>query len=146
MRKGISIALLFFLFSMICQAQGLYSRQNLEKVSEEELSLLLTKAEKQKKVGGIITAGGTAVFLTGAILIATNREAAAYTGFYMSIVGLGVTIIGLPTLISGSSKVKTISNVWNTRYNSAFIDIAPSGIYNYQTHNIQPGLSLTVRF
>jgi hypothetical protein len=142
----LSVALLIIVFSMTCQAQGLYSKKNLEQTSDEDLSLYLTKAQKLKRTGGVITIAGSSTMLAGFLLM-LDGETASYIGIYMSFVGLGgVTAIGLPVLATGSSRVKKISKVWNAKHKSSWIDLAPCGFYNYQTQNIQPGVSLRIRF
>jgi hypothetical protein len=144
--KEISFTLmLIIVFAITCSGQGLYSKQNLEKASKENLTLYLTKAENLKKAGGVMTIAGSSSTIVGVILMAIG-ESTAYVGFYMTFAGLGSTVIGIPILATGSSRVKKISKAWNTKYNAAMINLVPCGIYNYQTQNIKPGVSLRIKF
>jgi hypothetical protein len=145
-RKILSMELLIIVFTMTCQAQRLYSYKNLEQTSEENLSLYLTKAQKLKKTGGIITIAGPSTVVAGLLLMTAGESIAGYLGFFMLPIGVGVTTIGIPILATGSSRVKKISKVWNSKHNTAWIEFAPCGLYNYQTQNIQPGISLKIRF
>jgi hypothetical protein len=140
------VALLLILFAMAGKTQGSYSQKNLEKASKEDLSLYLTKAQKQKKAGRVITIVGSSTVIAGGVLIATNRETAFYMGFFTGLAGLGIAAIGLPILATGSSRVKKVSKLWKTKYSATLIDLVPCSLYNYGTQHIQPGISLRIRF
>lgn len=131
---------------MTGQGQGLYSQEKLEKASREDLSLYLTKAQKQKKDGGVITILGSSTVIVGGVLIAANKETSFYVGFFTGLAGLGITAIGLPILATGSSRVKKVSKLWNTKYNATLIDLVPCSLYNYRTQHIQPGITLRIKF
>jgi hypothetical protein len=146
MNKFYFLVLLIILVAFDCQAQSVYSRQNLKQSTTAELDLYLVKAKKLKKTGGIITLAGSSTLLTGVVLMAIDRESAFYAGFFMSFAGLSASAIGLPILFTGSSRVNKISEVWNTKYNTTPISLAPCSIYNYQTRNLKPGISLRIRF
>lgn len=78
MKKFSIVALLLILFATNSKTQGLYSKKNLEKASVEDLSLYLTKAQKQRKTGGIITIIGSSALLVGGVLLATDWKTALY--------------------------------------------------------------------
>ena len=113
MNKYLLIVLLLFLFTFASQAQGKYSRENLEKASSEELTNYLIKAQKLKKTGTFIILPGISVLATGIGLMSTNREAAFYMGFAIGIAGIGITLVGLPVISTGSSRVKRVSKIFN---------------------------------
>lgn len=144
-KKVSFVALLIVVFAMTSQGQGLYSKQNLEKASIEDLSLSLTKAQKLKKTGGVISILGSSAVLAGILLMAAG-ESTAYFGFGMFFGGVGCTAIGIPILAAGSSRVKKTSKVWNDKYNAVWMELVPCSLYNYQTQNIQTGISLRIRF
>jgi hypothetical protein len=146
MKKFTIVALLLFLFAIEDKAQGLYSQKNLEKVSSEDLSLYLTKAQKLKKTGGVITIVGSSILVVGGVFIATDRETAFYTGFYCGFAGLGITAIGLPIHLTGSSRVRKVSKLLKTKHNTTLIDLVPCSLCNYQTQHILPGISLRMKF
>jgi hypothetical protein len=144
-KKVSFVALLILVFAMTGQGQGLYSKQNLEKASTEDLTLSLTKAHNLKKTGVVISILGSSAVMSGIVLMFAG-ESTAYFGFGVFFGGLGCTAIGIPILLTGSSRVKKISKVWNDKYNAVRIELVPSSLYNYQTQNIQPGISLRIRF
>ena len=143
--KKLSVAIVIFLFVLTCKGQELYSQKNLEQASSEDLSLYLTKAQKLKKAGAVVSIAGASTVILGIILMAAG-ESTAYVGIGMSFVGLCGTVIGIPILATGLSRVKRTSKVWNAKFNKAFIEISPGSFVDYQTHNIQPGLTLRIRF
>lgn len=145
MKKFSVTVFLFFLFISASFSQGLYSKENLEKASSEDLLLYLTNAQKLKKTGGIITIAGSSTAIVGIILMASG-ENTAYAGYPLSFIGLGATVIGIPILATGSSRVKKVSKIWNTKHNMVFMDLVPCSLYNYQTQNIQPGMRIRISF
>lgn len=146
MKKILSIGLLFTLMVFTCKAQQIYSKENLEKASLEDLNLYIEKAQKLKKTGKIITLVGSATALTGMVIIAGNSERTAYYGFYLLLAGAGVTVIGLPVLSTGSSRVKKINAIKNTAFDGIKMDLTPCSIYNYTTQNQQAGITLKISF
>ena len=147
MKKSLLTGLLLLLFTIAGQAQSLYSQKNLEKASSEELTLYLTKAQKLKKTGSIISLTGASTVILGIALISTNREAAGYMGLGIGVTGIGITLVGLPILATGSSRIKKVSKAFNARYNNiGQVHLVPCSIYNYQTRNIQPGIALRINF
>jgi hypothetical protein len=147
MKKYISTGLLLILFSMTAQAQdNMYSKENLEKASAEELNQYLIQAQKLKKTGGTVTIVGSSTMLVGGVLIAINRETAFYVGSITFLGGLVINAFGIPTLAKGSSRVKKVSKAWNSRSNPVQMALVPCSLYNYQTHNMLPGLLLRIRF
>jgi len=146
MKKHVTTGLLLILFTMAGQAQDIYSKENLEKASLEELYQYLTQARKLKKTGGTVTIVGTSTMLLGGIFIASDRETAFYVGSSMVLGGLVINLFGLPTLAKGSSRVKKVSEVWNSRSNPVQMALVPCSLYNYQTQHILPGISLRIMF
>jgi len=144
-KKVSFIALLIIVFAINSQGQGLYSKQNLEKASIEDLSLSLTKAQKLKKTGVVISILGSSGVIAGILLMA-GGESTGYFGFGMFFGGVACAAIGIPILLTGSSRVKKTSEVWNDKYNTVRMELVPCSQYNYQTQNIQPGISLKIRF
>ena len=145
MKKFSVTVFLIFLFISASFSQGLYSKENLEKASSEDLLLYLTNAQKLKKTGGIITIAGSSTAIVGIILMASG-ENTAYVGYPLSFIGLGATVIGIPILATGSSRVKKVSKIWNTKHNMVLMDLVPCSLYNYQTQNIQPGMTIRISF
>ena len=146
MKKYLTVVLFLIMLAITCQAQRIYSKENLEKVSSEDLNLYYGKAKKMKKTGNIITLTGSCTAVTGIVLIALNSESTAYFGLYMLMAGIGTTVIGIPILITGSTRVKNIEAIKYAHNDGVKIDLAPSGIYNYASQNYQPGITLRIRF
>jgi hypothetical protein len=119
---------------------------SLEKASLDELNFYHTKAKRTKKTGAIITILGSGTILTGIALMSTNKEANGYVGFGMTIIGIGITVIWLPVLITGSSRVKSINKIKNSNYSGITMELSPYSFNNYQAKNLQAGVTLRIRF
>ena len=76
MKKLSIISLLLFLFAFAGQSQKIYSVENLEQASQEDLNIYLEKSQKLKKTGGFLSIAGPASAITGAVLAmsAYNNE------------------------------------------------------------------------
>ena len=103
-----------------------------------------------KKNGKNLSIAGPLIFGAG-----YGLGAAAWSGGTAGMwqIGLGmmaagpiITLIGLPMLITGSSRVKRINEIKHTNNARITIDFAPSGIYNCATQKYQPGITLRLRF
>ena len=151
MKKITFISLLLFLFAFAGQSQKIYSVENLEQASQEDLNIYLEKSQKLKKTGGFLSIAGPSSFITGAVLFSAGwnnewDEDIMYVLYFMALGGIGATIVGLPILITGSSRVKKINTIKNTAYDGIKIDLKPCAQYNLATHNYQPGVTLRIRF
>lgn len=150
MKKKLTIGLFLIILAFTSQAQKLYSKENLEKASIEDLSLYLEKAQKLKKTGVTLSIAGPVIFILGYGL-GTATWSGGTSGMWtiglgMLIIGPIVTLVGLPMLFAGSSRIKRINAIKSTAFNGIKMDLAPSGIYNYATQNYQPGITLRIRF
>jgi len=149
MKKILFIGLFFILFAFICQAQSVYSKQNLEKASQEDLNLYLRKAKKTRTAGAVLS-------ITGPLMVVSGYAIANYawetnetlwgTGVVLIFTGYITTLVGLPVLITGSTRVKRIKEIKNTAFNGVRMDLAPCNFYSYQTHKHQLGVTLRVSF
>jgi len=150
MKTMACIILLNFVFVLAGQAQAKYSNQSLEKLSPEELGLYLEKAKKQKKTGAILSIAGPATAVSGLLLAgfaySGGTENQFAVGFLMMGIGPIITAVGLPVLITGSSRVKRINNLKNSSLTGVSMELAPCIINNYQVHNQQPGVIIRIRF
>ena len=149
MKKIYFIGLFFMIFVLICPGQGIYSKKNLGKASQKDLTLYLEKAQKLKKTGAIMSIAGPVSSVAGITIAAlaysggTSGEFAA--GYLMFLGGIVTTAIGLPILVTGSTRVKMVKNAKNT-LDGARLYLAPSILFSYKTQNIQPGVTLKLRF
>ena len=156
MKRVFFIGLLFMLLALICQSQGVYSKQNLEKATPEDLNLYMRKAKKTKTAGTILTIVGPIAFVGGGALsydafggndpYGGGSEAELATGVILMLGGMVSTVVGLPLLITGSSRVKKINRIKNAKFNGVTMEFAPCNFYNYQAQNHQLGLTLRVKF
>lgn len=150
MKTLASFILLNFVLISAGQAQTKYSNESLEKLSKEDLGLYLEKAQKQKRAGAIISVVGPVTFVSGILLVTRayggGTEGQFAAGISMMVLGPAVTVVGLPVLITGSSRVNRINKFKSSSIKGASIEVAPALIYNYQAHNQQPGMTLVVRF
>ena len=150
MKKVSAIGLLLILYTSTCHAQSVYSKQNLEQVSQDDLNLYLIKAKKTKKIGTIMSIGGPIAFGSGILLSSYawsgGTEAAWGAGLVLLMAGTSSTLIGLPLLITGNSRVNRIKKINNNANDGVMIDLIPCNFQNFQSQNHQYGISLRVRF
>lgn len=149
MIRVLIIVLLLILIEFACHAQRVYSKQNLELASLDSLNHSLEKAHKLKKTGVIMSIAGPASFITGALLGAAawsgGTEGMWQLGAGMMIIGTCTTLIGLPILIAGSSRVKKVNRAIKTRM-GASLNLAPYYVYNKNSQNLSSGVTLHIRF
>ncbi len=149
MKRVFVIVSLMILFEFTCHAQRVYSKQNLEHASLESLNSSLEKAQKLKKTGAILSIAGPVSFVAGVLLGAAawsgGTEAMWQVGAGMIIIGTFTTVIGLPILITNSSRVKKVRNAINSR-TGASLNLTPCFVYNSKSQFLSPGLALQIRF
>ena len=150
MKKKLTIGLFLIMLIFTCQTQKLYSKENLEKASIEDLNLYYEKAKKLKKTGAVLSIAGSLSAITAALLIGPAYGGGSETLWVvtsgMFFAGIGATAIGVPILITGSTRVKNIEAIKYAQNDGIRIDLAPTGIYNCITQNYQPGITLMIRF
>jgi len=150
MRKITSLVLLFLLCAQIGQAQGVYSKQNLRHASAEDLKLYMGKAKKQKKAGAILSIAGpvTALggFALGAAAWSGGTEGEWQMGVGMMLAGTLATVIGIPILITGSSRVSKIKKIQHAKQLGMKMNLMPISYYNCATQQMQSGAMLSIRF
>ncbi|MBT3384415.1 MAG: hypothetical protein HN778_09850 [Prolixibacteraceae bacterium] len=152
MKKITFISLVLFLFTFTVQSQKIYSVENLEQASQEELDIYLEKALKNKKTGktltnvGLITLGADALFVTGIIVADKADMGTALLAGLTMYAALGTIAVGIPMKITGKKRVERINTIKNTASNGIKIDLKPSAQYNLASQNYQPELTLRIRF
>ena len=150
MKKCLIIGLLVILLTLASNAQKLYSQQNLDQTSEDVLFHYLTKAQKLERTGGFLLIAVPASAISGLVLTSVSHsggtEGTWRLGLYMIMGSLGFTAAGIPAFLIGSSRVKKVTTTLSSKYKTALIDLAPCSLYNYQTQNVQPGITFRIRF
>lgn len=68
------------------------------------------------------------------------------TGLFLMAAGTGATVVGLPVLITGATRVKRINSLRNNTSDSVFIEIAPCNPQSYFNEEQQYGVILYLRF
>lgn len=150
MNKIYVLTILCFLFIATGQAQNVFSEQNLKTSSQEELEIYFSQAKKQKKAGGILLIAAPVSLGTG-LLLWTNAwkggsEDQLSLGSLMLIGSCGAAIVGIPLRITGSKRVKRVSEAWNSMNNNTQIILEPSLFNSITTQNIHSGVSLKITF
>ncbi len=154
MKKIILISIICLFFGITCQGQKIYSLENLQQTTPENLETYLTFAKKQKNTGrivlntGLITAGAGVVLAVAAY---DNDEwiginTGTVIGSWMFILGTGAVLVGLPILISGSSRLKRINGVISQNSVHVPLEIAPYHFYNNIARHNQYGATVRIRF
>lgn len=146
MKRTLVIGILMVLFTFLSNAQGKYSKERLEQLSQDQLDSYFQKAQKLKKTGTAVTLIGATPLLLGIALLSMNKEVTAYVGLGMATIGLGVTVIGIPILITGASRVKRINGMKHSVSDGIFLEVAPCSFKNHLAQNYQSGATLRIRF
>ena len=150
MKTILTIIVLLFIFNLVSQAQGKYSMENLEKLSQEELNIYLDEALKLKKDGKTVIIVGGAILgadVLYAILLGDEGglghvAVIVFTG----LAALGTLAVGIPMRITGKKRVERINTMKSTVFNGISIDLKPCAQYNFVTQNYQPGITLSISF
>jgi hypothetical protein len=149
MKKITVTGLLFFLVLSVSLSQEKYSKENLGKTSREDLDLYLGKAQKLKTNGIILSVAGPVAMVVGIAAAGAawsgGSEGSYKFGVGMIFIGLGSTLVGLPMLAVGSTRVKNVKKAISASQGVS-IQVAPYSFYNYTTEKIQPGIRLRVIF
>jgi len=128
-----------------------YSIENIQNASLKNLELYLVKAQKLKKTGAVLSITGPISAILGILMFNASwagnfgGPGTAGLGFVMFLGGTGVTLVGLPILITGSSRIRRINKVKESA-NGLSLDIAPCSQFNLATQNHQLGVTLRIRF
>ena len=148
MKKFSIIGLLLFVFSFTSLAQKIYSVENLEQASQEDLNTYLDKALKLKKDGKTVTIAGGVLLGAGItiMLLSSNDWEMMGKGSAVVLVGFGTMAVGIPMKITGKKRVERINTIKNTAYDGIKIDLKPCAQYNLATQNYQPAVTLRIRF
>ena len=154
MKKISCIYFFCFLFQFTCQGQGMYSLQNLQQSSPEVLNTYLTFANKQKKTGAFIIKTGLITVGAGIVVASATYDRDEWIGIntgtviggWMVILGTGATLVGLPILISGSTRIKRIDGIISQNSGSVNFEITPCCFQNFRTQKNQYGATLRIRF
>jgi len=123
-------------------------KKGLEKSTQDELNHYMGMAKKTRKTGFTMLIAGTASATIGILIFENSSilsdDGGFAAGFLMSLAGIGTTIVGIPILITGSSRVKNINKIKKSR--GMTMEFIPGGYYNHQAQNYQPGAALRIRF
>lgn len=129
-----------------------YTPQNMQSSSLEELELYLIKAKKIKKNGAVLSIAGPLSAAIGFWMFSASWSGSFGNGFtaglgsVLFLVGSGATIVGIPILLTGSSRVKKIERIKNSKNTGIFIELTPCSFQNNLVQNYQPGVTLRIRF
>ena len=146
------IILLLFLVNLTSHAQKEYSLENLEKASQEEIDVYLSKALKLQKSGKTTTKVGVSTFgvsILGIIALNVFIEDPGMVPLIFippALAGLGTTAVGIPIKIAGKKRVERINSVRGTAFFDAIIELKPCVHYNLAAQKYQPGITFRIIF
>ena len=151
MKKVTLLIILSVFISANTMAQKVYSEENLNKASDLELDSYLQKGYKLKKTGAILSISGPGLVLTGLFIAGygysnTNSDFLFIAGIIMMWTGAAATLVGIPILITGSTRVKNVKNAMDSSPQSVILKITPSILYNSQSNAYHPGIGLNFTF
>lgn len=143
MKTILIIGFIFIYFAFSSPAQRVYSKQNLEQASTEDLNHYLKKAKSKKTLGIILTAVGPVTYLT-LLEIANSDNSNMDLGTIGGLMALGTicTVVGITEFVTGSTRVNRIKKILPRR---ASIDIVPYSFQNSMAQNHQYGITLRIR-
>lgn len=149
MKKISFIGLFVIIIVLTSHAQGIYSKQNLKLDSIQTLNLHLEKAQKLKKTGIIMSVAGPVGCIAGASIMALGYSGGTagefVAGTFLLLGGIITTAVGVPILITGSTRVNRVKAAINNHPGYSLI-IAPGLVYTNNAQNIYPGITLRARF
>jgi len=150
MKTIIFIGLFLIIFALTSQAQGVYSKESLEKGTLVGLNLNLKKAQNLKSAGVFLCIAGPVFSLGGLALAASTLSTGGSSdefggGTILFLGGIITTLVGLPILITGSTREKRVKAAINNKQGLS-LNIAPGFVYNNNAQNFYPGLTLRARF
>jgi len=147
MKTILTAALVIILFEFHGYSQRLYSQENLIRATQDDLNFYLSKAQSQKKTGAVLLILSPASLITGSLLTKYSWSGGSYfLGLGMMLSSIPFAAVGLPVWTVGRSRVKAISEIINSRFPSARIDISACCFNNFHTQNNQPGISIRINF
>ena len=149
--KEISIiGLLLFLFTFTGLSQKIYSVENLEQASQEDLNTYLDDSLKLKKDGKTVTIIGAAALgaavlwgITGPL---DHELGTVLEAVIIGIVGIAAMLVGITMNVTNNKRVERINTIKDTAYDGVKIDLKPCAQYNLASQNYQPVVTLRVRF
>jgi hypothetical protein len=148
MRKSIFLFLLFLLSHVTSFSQSIYSKENLEKASMEELGVYLQVSQKLKRTGTVMSVAGPAALIAGSIAYSKAINDGSWygspVGYYLILGGFVTTVIGVPVLLTGSSRVKRIRGIMDKK--SVSFEIVPCSSHTVYVQNPQPGITLRLMY
>jgi ABC-type phosphate transport system permease subunit len=161
MKKQVFLLIILSILTINTSAQfwynKYYSNKNLSELNSKELSFLHEKSSQTLNTGVILTIVGSGVTVVGCAIfiyrISHDIGDWDYSGdtFYnivtiATLTGVVVAAIGIPTLIIGSQRKKTIQNTMNNLQHNALLQIIPSVQYNNTVHGYCTGLTISISF
>ena len=134
-----------------------YENKSLSELNFKELSFLYEKSSQTANTGLILTIVGSSIAGVGATIfisrITKDLGDWEYSGdtFYniltiATIAGVAVAAIGIPTVIIGSQRKKTIQNIMNNPLQDAQLQLIPSIQYNNTLRSHCACLTISLRF
>ena len=161
MEKRVFLLILLSVLTINTRAQFWYNKyyinKSLSELNSKELSFLFEKSGQTVSAGTImtiigsgITVAGSAVFLYRITHDIGNWDYSGDT-FYnvltvVTLAGVVVAIIGIPTLIIGLQRKKGIEKIMNIQQQETRLQLIPSVQYNNTMRNYCPGLTISLRF
>jgi len=148
--KSVIVGVLFsMILSGFCNAQSLYSRQNLSQASSVTLEILFSNAKGLRQKGAIVSILGPVSFGFGFATAGSGLltdQSAVNAGVVLMSAGCVMILIGIPIIIIGSSRVKRIKSYMPGLTNMSFAKLTPCTINYNQGNKVCPGLKFTITF
>ncbi|APG60517.1 hypothetical protein [Christiangramia salexigens] len=145
--KSFQFILVFLLFAGVtCNAQRLYSVENLQQSSPEELNIYLETAKQQKKTGVLYTAIGGATMVGSIVMMGEESYGGFFFGLLGSLGGATFTGIGIGKIAVNSNRIKRINNLQESAIAKAKLQITPDLQYYKFTGTHSTGMRFVMSF
>ncbi len=150
MKRIAYVFVVLSLFAFSAQSQNLYTMENLQQASAEELDMYLNKAMNLQQAGKTVTiVGGVVIGTTvlSSLIFADALElGVVFVVFFGGLAGLSALAVGIPMNITGKKRVERIESIQNSAFNSPYLRIKPYTGYDSFTKNYHAGLTLGITF
>lgn len=146
------ISFFCLLFDITCNGQKLYSLENLQQSSQEQLDTYLSFAKKQKKTGATIKTIGLLTVGAGVLVSAVSSHddwiisTGEAIGGTMMLLGTGAILVGLPIQLTGAARIRRINGVKADSLGTINIELVPCRFTNHLAQSSQTGVTLRIKF
>lgn len=150
--KRIALLAAFLAIAALSSAQGTFSPENLQSLSESEFERYMSKALKTKKNGAVLTWMGVGTTAAGLFIFNGSwagdfgGAGTAGLGLIMMLTGPVLTLTGIPVWAVGTSRVSRMNSLQSSSLENSAMNITPSIRYDNFGRDYYPGVTISLTF